>query len=114
MSWETLGDVAFYVAAFSSALFAVLYLFFAPWWKTSAGRNIMAVMGILALAFGYFAWAIANDGPPPGFLPMRALLFIGIALSVSWRTMLFIRHHVVRSLRGRARERMGNELEDAR
>jgi len=108
------GNVAFYVAAFSSALFAVLYLIFAPWWKTSAGRNIMAVMGVLALAFGYFSWAIAIGGPPPAFLPMRALLFIGIALAVSWRTLLFIRHHVVRSLRERARERMGNELEDAR
>ena len=68
MSWRDVGDVAFYVAAGVTVTFALLYLLFAPWWKTVGGRNIMAVMGSVALAFAYFAWAIASKGIPAGFL----------------------------------------------
>ena len=113
MNWNALGDVAFYLATISSVLFAILYLLFAPWWKTPAGRNIMAVMGTMGVAFAYFSWAIAIGGAPPAFYPVRALLFIGIAASVTWRTVMFIKHHVFRSLRSQEKE-IKHELEDAR
>lgn len=110
MTWKLIGDVAFYAATAISVLFALLYLVFAPWWKTTAGRNIMAVMGSVAVAFGYFSWAIAVGGIPPGFDAVRALIFAGIASAIGWRTLIFIRHHLLPSLR----ERNKDELEDAR
>lgn len=72
----------------------------------------MAVMGSVAAAFAYFSWAIAIGHVPPGFWPMRALLFMGIALAVSWRIVIFIRHQIIRSRK--AGEERKNELEDAR
>jgi hypothetical protein len=110
LSWNLLGNIAFYLATASSIIFALLYFLLAPWWKTLAGRNIMAVMGAMAVAFGYFSWAIAIGGAPPGFQPMRALIFLSIAASVTWRTVIFIKRHVADSLS----ERKKNELEDAR
>lgn len=112
MNWDLAGDIAFWVATFATVLFALLYLVFAPWWKTVAGRNIMAVMGSMALAFAYFSWAIALGHVPPGFRPMRALLFMGIALAVSWRIVIFIRHQIIRSRK--TGEEHKHELEDAR
>jgi hypothetical protein len=112
VSWVEFGNIAFYSTTVVSVLFALLYMIFAPWWKTFAGRNIMAVMGSMAVAFGYFTWVINLGHVPPGFMPMRALIFTAIALSIGWRTVIFIRFHIIRSLRaGKGRQ---DELEDSR
>lgn len=99
MTWKTFGDVAFYAGTVVTILFALLYLLFAPWWTTTTGRNIMAVMGSVALAFGYFTWVIAKGGLPAGFYPMRAAIFSFIALAIGWRVVILIRHQVVPVLR---------------
>lgn len=112
MTWREVGDVAFYVAAGVTVSFALLYLLFAPWWKSVAGRNIMAVMGSVALAFAYFAWAIASKGIPKGFHEMRALLFMSIAAAIGWRTVIFMKHHIIPSLRTGKEPK--DELEDTR
>lgn len=115
MSWKEIGDWAFYASTAVTVLFAILYGFLAPWWATTAGRNIMAVMGSVALAFGYFTWAIAVGGIPPGFDATRALLFMGIASAIGWRTVIFVKVHLLRSLRGQdPKGDNKNELEDAR
>jgi hypothetical protein len=115
MSWHTYGDFAFYACAMVSVLFSLLYFTFAPWRSTSAGRNIMAVMGSLAVALAYFGWVIASGGVPDGFYPMRALLFTSITAAIGWRLVIFIRHHVIRSLREPVHNEEDNdELEDAR
>lgn len=100
MNWKIYGDIAFYACTASTAAFSLLYLFVAPWWRTETGRNIMAVMGSVTLAFGYFAWAIALGGVPIAFYPIRALLFTGIALAVSWRIWILVKHHIIKSLKG--------------
>lgn len=110
MSWKEIGDIAFYICTGITVLFAALYLFLAPWWKTVTGQNIMAVMGTMALAFSYFSWAIHSDGIPDGFDPMRAVLFALLAASIGWRTVIFIRQHLIRSLKGENE----NELENTR
>jgi hypothetical protein len=113
LSWDLIGDVAFFVATASTIIFALLYVLLAPWWKTSAGRNIMAVMGTMALAFGYFTWSILVGGARHSYMPMRALIFLAIASSVTWRTVIFVKHHIIRSLADR-KESRNHELEDAR
>jgi hypothetical protein len=114
MSWKDIGDWAFYAATAITITFALLYGFLAPWWETVAGRNIIAVMGSVALAFGYFSWAISVGGIPPGFDMTRALLFIGIGAAIGWRTVIFIRVHLLRSLRGDPKGDNKNELENSR
>lgn len=103
MSWKTIGDIAFYACTGVTVLFALLYLFFAPWWQTTTGRNIMAVMGSVALAFGYFTWVIALGGLPAGFYPVRALIFASIATAIGWRVWILIRHQVIPGFRSRKR-----------
>lgn len=98
MNWQTYGDWAFYITAVISVLFAVLYLLLAPWWRSTTGRNVMAVMGTLAVAFTYFAWVISKGGVPQGFYPMRAFIFTCLGLSIGWRLVMFVRHHLVPSL----------------
>jgi hypothetical protein len=112
VSWDQLGDIGFYGSTVVTVLFALLYAIFAPWWKTRTGRNIMAVMGSIAVTFAYFTGVIWLGHVPVGFLPMRAFLFIAIGLTIGWRTVIFIRFHIIPSLRtGREHK---NELEDAR
>jgi hypothetical protein len=112
VNWRQLGDIAFYATTFVTVFFALIYLVSAPWWKTIAGRNIMSVMGSMAVAFGYFTWVIWLGHVPRGFEPMRALIFIAIGSSILWRTVIYIRFHVIRSLR--AEEEQENELENTR
>lgn len=113
MNWVTLGNVAFYGTTFVTLLFALIYLVSAPWWKTVTGRNIMAVMGSMAVAFGYFTWVIWIGHVPPGFMPMRAMIFLAIGSSILWRTVIFVRFHIIRSLQTEEKEQ-GNELENSR
>jgi drug/metabolite transporter (DMT)-like permease len=100
MGWKLYGDLAFYACTAVALLFALMYLVFAPWWKTPTGRNIMAVMGSMALALGYFAWAIAVKRVPPGFFPIRAILFTGIALAIGWRVWMLIKAQFLQRKRG--------------
>jgi hypothetical protein len=111
MTWQAIGDWAFYALAGVTVLFSLLYLVLAPWWKTVTGRNIMTVMGSLAFALGYFTWVILRDGVPEYFWPMRAFLFATLAASIGWRIVIFIRHHLVRSLRP---EKERKNVENAR
>jgi hypothetical protein len=113
LNWDLIGDIGFWTATAATTTFCLLYFLFAPWWSTMAGRNIMAVMGSVALAFAYFSWAIALGHVPPGFWPMRALLFFGIALAVGWRILIFIRYQIIRPRKAGKKERT-DELEDAR
>ena len=113
MSWREVGDVGFYAATAVAIAFSLLYLIFAPWWKTETGRNIMAVMGSMAITFGYFAWVISLGHLPAGFMPVRAILFNAVAVSIVWRTVMLIRSHIIPSLRRTGKERK-DELEDSR
>ena len=113
MGWKEFGDWAFLACAVVAVLFAVLYLFSAPWWTTPTGRNIMALMGSVALAFTYFAWVIQIGGVPYGFYPIRAMLFVGIATSIGWRVAILVKSHIIPSLTsGRRGER--SNVEDSR
>jgi hypothetical protein len=93
------------------ALFVLLYGMAAPWWRSLAGRNIMAVMGTVAVAFGYFAWVIFQGGVPGYFFPVRFFLFLGIFLSIGWRVLILVRRQIFDVLRER---KLRHELEDQR
>jgi hypothetical protein len=90
-AWHVYGDWALLAVAASAAVFVLLYLFLSPWWQRQEGRNIMAVMGGLALAAVYFAWVVQRGSVPQGFWPARALLFTVLFLGISWRVVIFIR-----------------------
>lgn len=92
MNWKEYGDLAYYACTVAAAVFVVLYLLIAPWYKTATGRNIMAVMASMAGILVYFTWAIWHGSPLPfGFYPMRAVLFTALGLSLVWRVIILVR-----------------------
>lgn len=95
--WHTYGDWALLGAAITGAVFVLLYLVLSPWWKTTAGRNIMAVMGSLGIALAYFTWIVVVRGSevPVGFWPIRAVLFTAIGLAIGWRVIILLRSQVL-------------------
>lgn len=93
--WRQAGDIAFYSLASVSFLFVALYFLLSPWWRTETGRNIMAVMGSLAVTAVYFSLAIRQGGVPWGFFPIRFFLFTSLALAVGWRVVLFVRRQLL-------------------
>jgi hypothetical protein len=93
--WKIVGDWAFLGVAISAGLFSLLYLFLSPWYKTTTGRNIMAVMGSLAIATIYFAIAIQIGRIPFGFYPTRALIFTALFAAIAWRVVIFVREQLL-------------------
>ena len=92
--WKTIGDVAFYGIAVSSGVFSLMYLFLAPWYRTQAGRNIMAVMGSLACLVVYFAAAIAV-GKAPAAYEVRAIGFVALCLAITWRVRILVKEQLL-------------------
>jgi len=91
LSWKEYGDWVFYACAVVSVIFVLTYLVLAPWWRTSTGRNIMFVMGTLALAMVYFGIVIHSGGISAGFYPVRASLFSMMFIGITWRVVLLFR-----------------------
>jgi hypothetical protein len=93
-TWKLWGDVAFYGVATASTVFVLLYATLSPWWRSATGRNIMAVMGSLALASVYFAFAVALGRAPFHLHAARFVLFGSLFLAITWRVIIFIREQL--------------------
>jgi hypothetical protein len=94
-AWRLAGEYAFYAFTGATVLFILLYGVLAPWWRSATGRNIMTLMGALAVACVYFTWAYVREGGlPPAFLPIRFCIFVVLFLAVSWRVVLFVREQI--------------------
>lgn len=108
--WRLLGNLSFYGLTAVSGIFCVLYLTLSPWWKTQTGRNIMALMGSLALSAGYFTWAIVRQGVPPWFYPIRFFLFTSLFLAIGWRVVIFVRAQLLVRHRPKGDDNDGNQV----
>jgi hypothetical protein len=94
MSWREFGNLAILAVAILSALFALLYAFIAPWYRTAMGRALFSVLASLAIGVAYFGWAIFHVPLPPAFFPMRALIFLAIAGSIGSSAILLVRAQI--------------------
>lgn len=101
-AWEVAGDWAYYWIALSAVTFIMLYLLLAPWWKTQTGRNIAAMMGVLAIigVYGTIVNIIVKDDktPPPFFYEIRFFLFVGLAATITWRIIIFVKFQILARL----------------
>lgn len=101
--WMAAGTYAFYAFALFALLFVLLYMVFSPWWRTEAGRNIMAVMGALAVIGVYASVLQLTANRPPMYAETRFALFAFLAVSVGWRVVLFIRAQLLSRCRKKGR-----------
>lgn len=103
MTWDEAGTLAFYALTIVSILFVLTYHVLSPWWRTEAGRNIMAVMASLAAigAWGSYVNLLADPRSAPLFYPTRFFLFSGLTLAIGWRIVILVRAQLARRRRGR-------------
>lgn len=92
------GDIAVFLTFIFSALFCILYGFFAKWWTTEFGIHIWTFTLMYAVLFGWFSWAVlTRDYPPPPEQWLGRFIFIGMqAAFMGWRLSLLIRMQIVR------------------
>jgi hypothetical protein len=74
-------------------MFVLLYTVLSPWWRTAVGRNIMAVMGSLALIGAWGSWVNFSHDPraTPAFWQIRFTLFTVLTLAIGWRVVMLVR-----------------------
>jgi hypothetical protein len=101
LNWKFAGDIAYTCVAFFTALFVLIYLLVAPWYRTQAGRNIMGVMASLGILMSYFGLAIWVGGVPFALYPMRFFLFVALGYFVLRRLIILITGQLVPVLRKR-------------
>lgn len=88
--------------------FCLLYGFFAPWWKSEMGRNIMALMGTCGL---FLVLAVIKMAIPNAFDHMpwiRPIVWSTIGCIVWWRVVLLLKTQVLK----RASKRRGGPDHD--
>ena len=92
---QYIGDL-FAVLTFAGATFFILlYGALAPWYRTPIGRNIMALMAVIALATGLATVTITMGLEWPYRLALRALIWFLIATVVWWRVALLVREQIL-------------------
>lgn len=91
MDWKVFGNWVLVAAALLAFLFAILYSFTAPWYKSAIGRSLFGVLSSLAGGMVYFGWSVHHSPLPRSFYPLRALIFSAIAASVGASVILLAR-----------------------
>lgn len=110
MSWREFGNWMLVATGIFSAVFVVMYGLAAPWYRSSMGKALFAVLFSLAGGIAYFVWSVHHSPLPAGFYPMRALIFTAMAVSIGSSVILFARAQVTGHPK---RKKVRHGLEDA-
>lgn len=90
------GNALLHLTTAEAWLFIVLYHLSAPWWRTEAGRHVMAFMGALAAVLTLSSLRLLT-GPPAQpaavtwFTWLRIIVFATIPVVVGWRLWMLWR-----------------------
>jgi hypothetical protein len=87
----TLINVAAAFAFFAGLVFMATYHAAAPWRRSAEGQNLMLVSGGVTGLFGLRMLALVFGEGFPGQLLVRLLLFVALAVGLSWRWWLMLR-----------------------
>lgn len=93
------GDFLAVLSALIATAFVVLYWATARWWRSEMGRNVMALMGSLALLLDLTAVrAFTQAVPAPHadwFLWVRLGVFAFIPVAIGWRLWILVRLQIL-------------------
>lgn len=100
-----LGNLLIVLSAILATGFVVLYWVTAPWWRSDMGRNVQALMGVIALVLDLSVVRIFVPGALDllWFNLLRLVVFAFVPVVLGWRLWLLWRVQV----RDRRRERDG-------
>lgn len=90
MTVRQLGNALLTAGCLGALVFVILYLR-SPWWKSPTGRNVMAMMGLIALLLGLAALPALFGVQYPFRDWVRAASFLLVAVVVWWRVVLLWR-----------------------
>lgn len=89
-----LGDFLAVLAFAGTVLFVILYAILAPWWRSAHGRNVMLLMGVLALLFTLIAGTVLFGVEWPFRPAIRVIIFGLVGLAIWWRIVLLIKDQI--------------------
>lgn len=79
-----------WLSALESLGFIALYHMVAPWWRTPAGRSVMALGAVLAAVLTLGAVRLLT-GDSLWFAILRLIVFSGLPVEIARRTLLLVR-----------------------
>lgn len=88
-------EVEIFVTTVVIWLFALGYAFFAPWWRSPMGRNVMAMSITHGMIFGLISTNMLL-GTSWGARPIvRVVIYGSILFVFAWRGVILIREQVM-------------------
>lgn len=92
---DALADFLIYVATVVIWLFTLGYGFFAPWWRSPMGRNVMAMSITHALIFGLIVSNTTFGVSWAGRPIVRVLIYGSIAAIFTWRGVILLHEQIL-------------------
>lgn len=79
---SVIGNVLLFVSALIATVFVVLYWLVAPWWRSATGRNIQALMAVLAAVLNLSVIRVWVPVPPDTwwFAILRVIVFAPVPI----------------------------------
>lgn len=90
MTIQEVGNAALYALLAGFLAFLVVYSTLARWWRSPAGRHVMAFMGACALVIGLRVISL-HVGPYPGEWYVRVGALWLAVFVVWWRVAIVVR-----------------------
>lgn len=87
---NTLGNYAAHAATIGWLLFVVLYGVFAPWWRSSIGRNLLVHAVVLAITFMLVSVSLLFGATWPAREWVRLAIFAAVAAVGWWRLAILL------------------------
>lgn len=92
---DALADILIYVAAGTIWSFTIGYGFFAPWWRSPMGRNVMAMSVTHTLIFALIVVNMTFGVSWAGRPIVRVLIYGSIAAVFAWRGAILLREQIL-------------------
>jgi hypothetical protein len=91
-----IGNVLVHLTTLLAWAFIVLYHLSAPWWRTEAGKHVMAFMAALAAVLTLSSLRLATGAPAQTepvtwFTWLRVLVFASVPAVIGWRVAILWR-----------------------
>jgi hypothetical protein len=105
----TVGSWAVHFAFVGWLLFTALYATMAPWWRSSYGRNVLALAAVLAVTLGLVSVQLLLGVRWPAREWVRLTVFAAVAAVGWWRLFILLTDQIfaVRQPMPEAARRLG-------
>jgi hypothetical protein len=90
------GNVLLGISTVEAITFCLLYHLSSTWWRTEAGRHLMAFTAVIAAVLSLVMVRIVIGADPPWFAWLRVAVFGLVPWVLGWRLWLLWRAQIAR------------------